>query len=73
MQQSNSGKSQLAALIICIFAGPLGIHRFYLGYTAVGIIQLFTLGGCGIWVLIDLILIATGDLKPKDGEYEKTL
>lgn len=73
MQQNNSGKSQLAALLICFFVGFLGIHRFYLGYTAVGIIQLFTLGGCGIWALIDLILIATGDLKPKDGEYEKTL
>lgn len=69
----NTGKSQLVALLLCIFVGALGIHRFYLGYTGIGIIQLLTFGGCGIWSLIDLILIVTGDLKPKDGEYEKKL
>lgn len=66
-------KSQLTALLICFFLGGLGIHRFYLGYTAIGIIQLLTLGGCGIWALIDLIMIITGDLKPNGGSYDKTL
>lgn len=67
-------KSQLVALILVIFVGGLGIHRFYLGYTTIGIIQLLTLGGCGIWALIDLIRIITGDLKPADGsEYDPTL
>ncbi len=70
---SSSGKSQTVALVICILIGGLGIHRFYLGYVGIGIIQLLTLGGCGIWALIDLIRIITGDLKPKDGEYESTL
>lgn len=70
---SNGGKSQLVALLICFFVGTLGIHRFYLGYTWQGVVQLLTLGGCGIWALIDLIRIITGDLKPKDGEYSKTL
>ncbi len=70
---ASSGKSQLVALILVIFVGGIGIHRFYLGYTGIGIIQLLTLGGCGIWALIDLIRIATGDLKPKDGEYSETL
>ncbi len=60
-------KSQIAALLLCIFFGGLGIHRFYLGYTLIGIIQLLTLGGLGIWALIDLIMIITGDLKPADG------
>lgn len=69
----DSGKSQLVALILVIFAGALGIHRFYLGYTGIGIIQLLTAGGCGIWTLIDLIRIATGDLKPADGDYSETL
>lgn len=67
-------KSQLTALLLVIFVGFLGIHRFYLGYTTIGIIQLLTLGGCGIWSLIDLIRIVTGDLKPADGsEYDPTL
>lgn len=64
---SGGSKSQLIALLLVIFVGGLGIHRFYLGYTTIGIIQLLTLGGCGIWALIDLIRIVTGDLKPADG------
>lgn len=68
-----AGKSQLVALLLAIFVGVLGIHRFYLGYIGIGVIQLLTLGGCGVWALIDLIMIITGDLKPKGGSYEKTL
>ena len=68
-----SGKSQVTALILVALVGSLGIHRFYLGYTWQGIVQLLTLGGCGIWALIDLIRIITGDLKPKNGNYSKTL
>jgi TM2 domain-containing protein len=67
------GKSQLIALILCAFVGDLGIHRFYLGYTWQGIVQLLTLGGCGIWTLIDFVRIITGSLQPKDGSYGKTL
>jgi TM2 domain-containing membrane protein YozV len=70
---SGSGKSQLLALLLCILIGVLGIHRFYLGYIGIGIVQLLTLGGCGIWALIDLILILTGDLQPKNGKYDKEL
>lgn len=68
----SGGKSQLVALILAIFLGALGIHRFYLGYTLIGIIQLLTAGGLGIWLLIDIIRIATGDLEPKDGSYSDT-
>lgn len=67
------GKSQVVALILCIFLGGLGIHRFYLGYTWQGVVQLLTGGGCGIWALIDLIRIITGDLQPNGGSYEKIL
>jgi TM2 domain-containing membrane protein YozV len=67
------GKSQLIALLLCALVGVVGIHRFYLGYTTIGIIQLLTAGGCGIWALIDLVRIITGDLKPKDGDYTETL
>lgn len=66
-------KSQVIALILVLLVGGIGIHRFYLGYTWQGIVQLLTLGGCGIWSLIDLIRIITGDLQPKDGSYSTTL
>lgn len=65
-------KSQIIAAILAFVVGGLGIHRFYLGYTWQGIVQLLTLGGCGIWALIDLIRICTGDLGPKNGSYDKT-
>lgn len=67
-----SGKSQVVALLLVLFLGGLGIHRFYLGYTWQGIVQLLTLGGLGIWSTIDLIRIIIGDLQPKDGAYDKT-
>jgi TM2 domain-containing membrane protein YozV len=67
------GKSQLIALLLALLVGVVGVHRFYLGYTKEGIIQLLTGGGCGVWTLIDIIRIATGDLKPKDGNYTETL
>ena len=53
-----SDKDYMTALLLSIFLGGLGIDRFYLGYTGLGIAKLLTLGGCGVWSLIDLILIA---------------
>lgn len=41
----------------------LGIHSFYAGKTVIGVIQLITLGGCGIWALIDFIMIVCGNYK----------
>lgn len=71
--EAKGDKSQLVALLLAFFLGGLGIHRFYLGYTWQGVVQLLTGGGCGIWSLIDFIRIIIGTLKPKGGEYAKTL
>lgn len=64
-------KSQLIALLLCIFLGVLGIHRFYLGYPGIGILMILTAGGCGLLYIIDIVRIATGDLEPKDDSYDK--
>lgn len=70
---SSSDRSQVVALVLVILLGVLGVHRFYLGYTGIGILMLFTAGLFGILALIDLIRIAVGDLKPKHGEYSEKL
>ena len=70
LKGGNGMKSKVVALILSIFLGELGIDRFYLGYIGTGILKLITCGGFGIWWLIDLIMIATGKLKPKDGSED---
>lgn len=62
-----SDKSYTTALILSILLGTLGIDRFYLGYTGIGVAKLLTLGGCGIWALVDLILIAMRNVPDSDG------
>lgn len=64
-------KNKLTAILLSIFLGGLGIDRFYLGYTILGIIKLLTGGGFGIWILVDIILICTGALQPADGSQWK--
>lgn len=57
----------LPAFLICLFLGGLGIHRFYVGKVGTGVLQLLTLGGLGIWALIDLIMIVLGAFTDKEG------
>ena len=62
-----SPKSRLAALLLCFFLGIFGAHRFYVGKIGTGILQFVTLGGLGIWSLVDFILIIVGAFKDKQG------
>ena len=63
-----SDKDWLVALLLCFFVGCLGIHRFYVGKTGSAIVQLITVGGCGIWTLIDFIVIAMGNFTDAEGK-----
>jgi TM2 domain-containing membrane protein YozV len=62
-----SEKSNVTALLLCLFLGGLGVHRFYVGKIGTGVAQLLTLGGLGIWALVDLIFIAMGKFTDKEG------
>ena len=70
-------KSYVATLLLSFFLGYFGLHRFYTGYIGLGILQLLTAGGCGIWALIDFISICFGKFKDVDGnelaDYSPTL
>ena len=61
------GYDWMTTLLLCIFVGGLGIHSFYTRKTTIAIVQLFTLGGCGIWVLVDLIMIVTDNFRDGEG------
>jgi len=65
---ATQGKSWTTALILAILVGSLGVDRFYLGYTGLGVLKLLTCGGGGIWSLIDIIFIATGKMKDAQGK-----
>lgn len=64
---SNINKKWLITLLLCIFVGNFGIHRFYNKKIATGIIQLITLGCFGIWTLVDLIFIVLGEFTDANG------
>jgi len=60
-------KSFVATLVLAILLGNLGVHRFYVGKIGTGIVTLLTLGGLGIWTLIDIIMIAVGNFRDSSG------
>ena len=66
-----SSKGFVPTLLLCFFFGVLGVHRFYVGKVGTGILQLLTLGGFGIWALIDFIMIVVGSFTDKQGNFIK--
>ena len=66
-----SERNWVAALLLCIFFGVFGAHRFYVGKIGTGILMLITLGGFGIWTVVDLIIIICQDFKDKEGKVLK--
>jgi TM2 domain-containing membrane protein YozV len=64
---SAARRELIVALLLSIFLGQLGVDRFYLGFIGLGLLKLFTFGGCGVWWLIDIILIATRKVNDVDG------
>jgi TM2 domain-containing membrane protein YozV len=62
-----SDKSGVTVLLLCLFLGSFGVHRFYVGKTGSGVGMLFTLGGFGVWTLVDFIMILTGSFTDVNG------
>ena len=60
-------KSRTVAALLCFFLGAIGVHRFYVGKVGTGVLQLLTLGGLGVWALIDFIVILIGKFSDKQG------
>lgn len=68
MEERISDKLILPTFLLCLLFGIIGVHRFYVGKITTGILQLITLGGLGIWALIDLVMILCGVFTDSDGD-----
>jgi len=65
--QQASDNDWTTVLILSILLGSLGVHRFYTGNTGTGVAMLLTAGGCGIWAIYDIIMIATEQFEDGQG------
>lgn len=68
---NNSDKGFVPAVLLCFFFGCLGVHRFYVGKVGTGILMILTLGGLGIWTLIDFVMIVCGSFRDSEGRLIK--
>ena len=65
---NGSTKSKKTALLLCIFLGTFGVHHFYVGRIGLAVASLATLGGFGIWTLVDFILILCNKFRDSEDE-----
>jgi hypothetical protein len=62
-----SDKSRAIALVLALVLGVFGAHRFYVGKIGTGLLMLVSLGGLGIWYLVDVVMIAAGGFRDAEG------
>ena len=61
------GYDWFITLLLCFFVGFLGVHRFYTGSMLLGVGQLLTFGGCGLWTMVDFALILMNTYRDGNG------
>ncbi|MBQ9888681.1 MAG: NINE protein [Bacteroidales bacterium] len=71
LDNSISDKNWVTTFLLCFFLGILGVHRFYVGRVGSGIAMILTMGGLGIWLFVDFIVIICGNFKDKYGKVIK--
>lgn len=64
---STETRSRMTTLVLCLFLGSIGAHRFYTGHTLPGVAQLLTAGGCGLWWAMDVVALARGTFVDAEG------
>ena len=65
--EGTSDKDWTTLLILSILLGGLGVDNFYAGKIGTGVLKLITVGGCGIWAIYDIIMVATQKFTDGDG------
>jgi TM2 domain-containing membrane protein YozV len=64
---TESDKDLSVAVGLSVTLGWLGVDRFYLGYSVLGVLKLLTFGGFLVWWIIDIVLLLTGTMKDGEG------
>jgi predicted RNA-binding Zn-ribbon protein involved in translation (DUF1610 family) len=64
---SDASRNYNTLVWLSILLGEFGVDRFYVGKVGTGLLKLFTVGGCGIWWLVDVIMVCSGKFTDKDG------
>lgn len=68
MEQQPLRRNYFIALALSVFVGEFGIDRFYMGKIGTGILKLITIGGFGVWWIIDIVLIASGHMRDNNNQ-----